>query len=93
VGQILPTWQPTPSASQSATNYWNPMITKLTAHENGHVDLARSAGARVLAKLQALLPTSCASLSGVVETLANSEVATLAADQQNYDVVTNHGLR
>jgi|GEM_PF-1657895 len=93
INMILPSWQPTGSATAGLASNWQNMIDRLTVHENEHVALYQQYANQLLSDLRSIPATSCPAFADTVAATAAGDVASLNTAQANYDAATNHGIK
>lgn len=83
----------TENISQGLIDQWDAYMKNLTIHETGHRDLAVKEASQLSRAVSQLHPaTTCAELDKAVHDLCRQRINKLKDDQNEYDVVTNHGL-
>jgi predicted secreted Zn-dependent protease len=90
-GITMPYWEPSASAQADLAARWNRVSANLRIHENGHVQLAVTAGQSLMARLQDLPAMNCADIGHEAMRIGSDELSKLMADNDSYDEVTNHG--
>lgn len=91
VSQTYPAWQATGGANATTKASWQRFITNLTTHEDGHAQLDADYAQTLLNTLKSLPPTSCATISSVANSKAQSVIAALDHANEAYDDQTGHG--
>lgn len=92
INQVFPQWQPTSGSPSSLNSVWQNYITKLTAYEQGHVQLDETAASSLLSDLENLPPTACSDINQVASSQADSDITKNLAANAAYDTVNNFGL-
>ncbi len=87
-----PRWTPPTGSAAELVDVWQRYLDAATVHEQGHADLATSAGSElVLALRQAPPAAACEGLDDVADDVAERVLASHAISQMLYDVQTDHG--
>ena len=92
IERTLPEWRPPRSAPSTLVLAWNHYLRALGAHEDGHVSIARGAGAALVNALCALRPCTDRTLvDAEVQALTNAVLFDARASEAAYDEATAHG--
>lgn len=91
ISQLLPTFTPTATTQARTIATWNSYAANLAVHEKEHVDLAVQHVERLAASMQAVEPMRCELMRSHVDTMIRSAVLILDAQDELYDIQTNHG--
>ncbi|MFT3767300.1 MAG: DUF922 domain-containing protein [Minicystis sp.] len=93
VVMVLPRWRPPPNAAAALIADWDREMAAVMAHEEGHRDLAITAGHAVAQAIESIAPQpSAAALDEAVSTRAREVLAEARAREVAYDDETAHGL-
>jgi predicted secreted Zn-dependent protease len=88
----MPWWVAPTNATPEARSRWQTFYQALAAHEGGHVEIARAAGAAVQSRLGEITTSSdCGSLRAQLNETANRVVAEHQASEREFDRKTQHG--
>jgi predicted secreted Zn-dependent protease len=91
INEVLPNWYGSTAVSAGFVAKWQAFMSGLTTHEQGHVSLDLAMANTMLAQLQTFTAPSCETIVSVVNIQMQNELATLNAQNENYDTQTNHG--
>lgn len=91
LNQTFPQWQGSASASSQTRTTWNNFIINLHTHEQGHIDLGRTAAQNLYDQLQSMEAPSCSALQTLISATTNSIVSNLRIANNHYDDITKHG--
>lgn len=81
-------------ADEDAKQRWDSYYTALVTHENGHRDLGIAAATAIEKALLAMgSRNNCKILEKDANSLAHSLVKKYNADNKQYDIDTNHGMK
>lgn len=83
-GFLYPSWS-------NANQTWHTFIQNTVTHEQGHAERDLAAANAILADLQAIPFSDCATIANTANTLANTRVEALRQENTAYDAHTNHG--
>jgi predicted secreted Zn-dependent protease len=87
-----PQWTPPPGTPQELIERWERFMGAVRYHEQGHSDLAITAGAEVQRVVQATpVASTCALLDEAANAAAQQVLAEFDQQQRHYDEHTNHG--
>lgn len=88
----LPQWTPPPGASGALRRSWTAFLDALTAHEQGHSDIAFEAAQRIEDALwRAPMPRTCTGYSARLDAMANTMFDDAVRRQEAYDAETDYG--
>ncbi len=88
---ILPRWINPPREKLNAE--WSRYISALTAHEDGHVEIARAAKSSIENSIAAASPEEdCAKLDEAINARARAILGTFQEREVQYDRSTRHGF-
>ena len=88
----LPRWDAPPGVPASLRQSWSRFLAALTAHEQGHTDIALKAAQQIEAALwRAPSPKDCTGVNKQLDKLANDLFDTATTAQEKYDDDADHG--
>lgn len=89
----LPWWIPGKPVPRDLVERWNKCVDGLSRHEQGHLVLARAAGAEVENRLRALPASgSPRELTAAADQTVVATIDEFRARERKYDEVTRHGV-
>lgn len=88
----LPRWDAPPAADGALRMRWDRFLGALTAHEQGHVDIALDAAKRIEQALwDAPAPRTCTGFRAQLDATANALFDQAVKAQEEYDATTDFG--
>ena len=88
----LPEWTPPSGATRALRDRWDRFLGALTAHEQGHVDIALATAQRIEDALwRAPTQRSCKGYDDVLGRIANDLFDAAEVEQKKFDEDTDHG--
>ena len=88
----LPQWAAPPGAPRALRERWTAFLDALTAHEQGHSDIALAAAQRIEDALwHAPMPRTCTGYSTRLDAMANELFDDAIRRQEAYDAETDYG--
>lgn len=91
IATVLPSWQPTTTASSALQAKWQRFMLALSTHEAGHAALDRQYTITLTHDLNSLPAMNCANIQSAILNIVNRDTAALNQANDTYDTVTNHG--
>lgn len=88
----LPEWKDRGAAPEPLRADWDLFLGRLREHEEGHRRIAIVAGEQLLEQVAALRAPDCESLREGARAVADARRASLAREQEGWDLETEHGL-
>jgi predicted secreted Zn-dependent protease len=94
VKTTLPQWEPQPGASGALRRSWARFFDALSAHEQGHSDIALAAAKRIEDALwRAPMPKDCTGYGPRLDAMANALFDESVREQDAFDQRTDYGAQ